>query len=111
MFLKLKNKKVFLSGLTLVVLIVVTGFYFQNKSTTHYKTPQEADNFTRFDMEAYDLIMQNYWKTTSEAELSQLFQLSLQKAENSNSLPQLATTTRAGTAQMLSLAFQNATST
>lgn len=110
MFSKLKNKR-FLSFLILLVLFVSIGFYFQKNPVAHYKTSEESDVFVRFDMEAYDLIMQNYWKKATDVELSQLFQLSLQKAENSPSLPQLATSTRAGAAQMLFSAFQNATST
>jgi C-terminal processing protease CtpA/Prc len=110
MFSKPKNKKV-VGVVVLVVLAVAVGFYFQKKPVAHYKTPEEANVYVRFDMEAYDLILQNYWKTTNETDLSQLFQLSLQKVENSAVAPTLATTTRAGAAKMLFGAFQNATST
>ena len=105
----MKNKK-FLSLLVLILFVAI-GFYLEAKPVVHYKTPQESDVFVRFDMEAYDLILQNYWKKSTEADLSQLFQLSLQKVQNSTDLPTLATSTRAGAAQMLSLAFQSATST
>jgi hypothetical protein len=104
------NKKV-IGVVVLLVLVVGVAFYFQKNPVAHYKTSQEADTFVRFDMEAYDLILANYWKKSTDADLSQLFQLSLQKAENSPDLPQLATTTRAGAAQMLFSAFQNSTST
>ena len=109
----MKSKKIFLGGLVPIVLIVGVCFVLHQKPavSAQYKTPQEQNVFVRFDMEAYDLILQNYWKTTSEADLTNLFQLSLQKAENMTAMPVLATTTRSGAAQMLAVAFANATST
>ncbi|HWP60991.1 MAG TPA: S41 family peptidase, partial [Candidatus Paceibacterota bacterium] len=70
-----------------------------------YKTPEEKnDVYVRFDMEAYDIIAAHYWQQTTDAQLSQLFQLSLEKAASTSSEP-LATQDRAGVATMLEQAF------
>jgi hypothetical protein len=76
-----------------------------------YKTPEEADVYVRFDMDIYDIIMANYWQKAPDADLSNLFQLALQKALNTQTLPELLTKDRAGTAHMLSVAMGAATST
>src|SRR5579859_3890362 len=81
-----------------------------------YKTQEETDNiYVRFDMEAYDQIVANYWQQVKDSDLSQLHQLSLQKALTVGGLPpaaaSLPTQDRAGTAKMLYSAFQAATST
>jgi hypothetical protein len=68
-----------------------------------YATPEESDPYVRFDMEAYDSIMKNYWKKVSEADLAQLFQQSVAKA-SSSSTP-LTSSDRKGTAKMLSVAL------
>ncbi len=101
----------FFVGIVLVIIFGSAGIYFWQKPAVYYKTPQEANTFVRFDMEAYDLILQNYWQKAGEADLAKLFQLSLQKADNLSDLPNLATSTRSGTAQMFFSTFQNATST
>ncbi len=104
------NKKIF-SFVIVLILVIFVGFYMQKNQIIHYKTPQESDIFVRFDMEGYDLIFQNYWKKMTDAELSYLFQLSVQKALGAPDLPALATTTRSGTAEMLATVFRNATTT
>ncbi len=97
--------------LAIVVAVVGAGYWHAHSvSNAQYKTQAERDPYVRFDMEAFDAIKQNYWKQTTDADLSQLFQLSLQKAENDPSVPALATTTRTATADMLESAMQNATS-
>ncbi len=73
-----------------------------------YKTPEEADAFVRFEMEAYDKILQNYWSKTNDGELSELFRLSLAKAASTSpDLIILPTKDRAGTAKMLATQFAN----
>ena len=74
-----------------------------------YKTAAEADQYVRFDMEAYDLIQTNYWETMPDATLSDFFKKSLDKATGGSAT--LATSTREGTADMLAAAFKAATST
>lgn len=75
------------------------------------KTPQEADNvYVRFDMEAYDDIAANYWQQVNDAQLAQLFQLSLEKAASTSSEP-LATSTRDAVVQMLAQAFSGLSTT
>ncbi|MBI5134498.1 MAG: DnaJ domain-containing protein [Candidatus Taylorbacteria bacterium] len=76
-----------------------------------YKTEAEKDLFVRFVMEGYDSIMENYWAKTSEKDLANHFQLSLQKAQNSILMPVLANISRSGTAAMIEAALSAATST
>ncbi|HVY54970.1 MAG TPA: hypothetical protein VHC46_04355, partial [Thermodesulfobacteriota bacterium] len=76
-----------------------------------YKTPEESDPYVRFGMEAYDKIRENYWASTTEEQVADHFQLSLQKALNSPVVPLLATRNRVGTAEMLKTAIDAATST
>ena len=67
-------------------------------------TPEEAKSvYVRFDMEAYDLIKQNYWNVMSDADLATLFQAAAGKVTGkTQSLP---TEDRVGTAQMLFATF------
>ena len=75
---------------------------------TQYQTSEEASNvYVRFDMEAYDTILSNFWKQATDVDMASLFQLSLEKAVGTTSEP-LATSTRAGTAAMLGVAFDKA---
>ncbi|HVM73794.1 MAG TPA: S41 family peptidase, partial [Candidatus Paceibacterota bacterium] len=85
-------------------------------ATAAYQTPAEAsDVYVRFDMEAYDAIVKNYWQTPSDADVSQLFLASTQKALSlfgvSSASTTLATPDRAGTTAMLEHAFSYATTT
>jgi hypothetical protein len=114
--------KVAITVLLLVLISIMAGGYYWY-STDHaaapsvkvtYKTPQEAASvYVRFDMEAYDSIVTNYWQTPSDADMAQLFQQSVQKAASLEGFPSasttLATTTRAGTAAMLGDLFSSAT--
>ena len=73
-------------------------------SSVMYKTIEEKENiFVRFDMEAYDIIQNNYWKKSTDAEMAELFQMSFTKAASST-LGQV-TKDRAGTAKMLKEGF------
>lgn len=106
--------KKILSILILAGLLAGGGYYFYfekigtTTSVSNYKTPEEADPFVRFGMEAFDSIQKNYWDETKNYNLPTIFKLSLEKASGA---PQnLASTTREATAQMFALAFQSATS-
>ena len=73
-----------------------------------YKTPEEAaDVYVRFDMEAYDTMLANFWKQAGDTDMAQLFEKSVQKATNSTDVT-LASSTRSGTATMLAAAFKKA---
>ena len=61
-----------------------------------YKTPQEANVFVRFDMEVFDIIEREYWQKTAEADLVELFRLSLAKAEGTTTNEILPSRDRAG---------------
>ena len=111
-------KSILKRTLVVIVAILVLGggayIYAHRASNTGetFKTPEEkGDVYVRFVMEAYDSIKENYWELATDQGLAGHFQLSLQKAENSLTLPALSTTTRAGVAEMLSRAFSSATST
>jgi len=105
-----KKKKI---ALLVIVILIAGGFcfwYFHRAPTAQYKTEAEKDVFVRFEMEAYDDISQNYWKLATSSDFAQLFQLSLQKAENSNVPPILTSEDRTGVADMFLSAFKIATS-
>lgn len=74
-----------------------------------YKTPQEADDYVRFDMEVYDKVVQNYFVKPSDLKLPELFRLSAAKASSSS--PALLSNDRDGTAQMLAGVFASTTDT
>ncbi len=99
---------------SLIVLIVLAvlagggGWYaymrFTPSAAAQYKTPEEAANvYVRFDMEAFDTIMAQYWQSGKESDLASLYQLALAKVENTNET--LPSDDRAGVAQMLAAAF------
>jgi hypothetical protein len=108
------------SRLTAILLILLTltgsagGYYWKHahatqKITANYQTPEEADPYVRFDMEAYDSIMKNYWQKPTEEGLAQFFQLSLQKAANI-STSTMSSSNRTGVAKMLAAQFKTMTS-
>ena len=72
-----------------------------------YKTPEESDQYVRFVMEAYDLIQKNYWQKTTDADLSQHFELSIQKAAATTTMR--TSPDRTGVANLILRAFQGAT--
>ncbi|MFH1780446.1 MAG: S41 family peptidase [Candidatus Nealsonbacteria bacterium] len=118
-----KKPKLVIKKITLIFIAVIAGvllldagvvYHWRTHSVVikkeQYKTPEEVDALVRFNMEAYDSILQNYWKKVSDEDLAILFQLSLQKAQNSSEVPLLTTKDRAGTAQMLATVLKTATS-
>ena len=64
-------------------------------------------------MEAYDLIVKNYWQTPTDPAMAQLFQSSLVKALSLMNIDDASTTLptadRSGTAELLANAFTYAT--
>ena len=101
--------------LVLVVVLAVGGsiyFYVQKhppievKIVPTYKTAEEADAYVRFVMEAYDLIQKNYWQKISDADLSQHFELSIQKSAATTTTS--ATKDRAGIAKFLMAVIRSA---
>ncbi len=100
--------------ITLLVFLAIGGiWYYGGKnlpaSVSSYKTPEEQDLYVRFGMEAFDSIKENYWAETTRYDLPTIFKLSLEKASGQTFT--LASSTRDGVAQMLSLAVSNATTT
>ncbi|MDE1965750.1 MAG: hypothetical protein KGI41_00710 [Patescibacteria group bacterium] len=94
----------------LILALVALGVYVRYSGTAaRYATPQEADPYVRFDMEAFDSILANYWMPHDKYDLSRIFDLSAEKVTG-GTFP-LATSTRAATAAMLAKAFSAATST
>ena len=109
------------SGVAIFLVIVVLSgagvYWWQGRNATEvaaasqFKTPQEQSNvYVRFDMEAYDAIASQYWQEASDAQLAQLFQLSVSKAAGVATEP-LATSTRTAVAQMLGSAFSGLSTT
>ncbi len=105
-------KKIFLF-FVVIAIIGSGGYYYLIRHTriepVSYKTPEEADVFVRFGMEAFDSITSNYWDETTHYSLPTVFKLSLEKAANSTF--DLSSTTREGTSKMLAAAMSKATST
>ncbi len=78
----------------------------QPPAAAEYKTPEEADIYVRFDMEAYDIMLANFWKKATDADVADLFRLSLAKAASTSpDAITLETSDRAGTAKMLAAAM------
>lgn len=111
------NRKIILAGIIYITLIG-SVFYFRvyhksdesiAKLDTKFQTPEESDKYVRFDMEVYDKISKIYWMKATDAELSSLFQLSIEKASGVPGT--LLTKDRSGTAKMLAGAFSLATTT
>lgn len=101
-----------------VVALGGSGFWYVHAKTgvaaavaAQYKTPEEAASvYVRFDMEAYDSILTNYWQKVKESDLAQLYQLSVEKASGQSTVT-LLSQDRAGVAKMLATVFATATST
>ncbi len=100
----------------ILVLLVIGGaagayvfFAHAAKASPKYQTPEESDAYVRFDMEAYDKILANYWMKPSDLNLPELYRLALSKtASTTETLP---SSDRTGVAKMLGAAFKTATST
>lgn len=98
----------------IIVGVIAGGAYykkgdFKKSEKVVYKTPYEADEFVRFDMEAYDSILQNYWAPHSQYDLNNFFKLAVEKVAGGQYV--LSSTTREAVAQMLATAMKTATST
>ena len=119
-----RRKRGLIEAIIVIIMVALIGGYFWYSqiyttapaAAPAYKTSAEASNvYVRFDMEAYDSIMKNYWQTPTDAAMSQLYQSSLSKALSlmniTDASTTLATTDRAGTAEMLNNAFSFATTT
>ncbi len=96
----------FLRYVPLLMLFAFSGAAFAWQQThaapiAQYATPEEADKYVRFDMEAYDLIEEHYVLDVPEADLSRWFLLSMQNVTGSTTLS-LSTSTRSGVAKLLS---------
>ncbi|MSU74777.1 hypothetical protein EXS57_03310 [Candidatus Kaiserbacteria bacterium] len=112
----LGKKRIFVLLIFLATVLGAEGYYFHFHTTPKvmYQTPQEADVYVRFMMEAYDTIDTNFWikpggfAQFSSLELPQLFQLAVQKE---GSTATLSAVTRTGTAALLADALATATST
>jgi len=116
--MKLSRKWLFIgAGIFIFAALVAGGSIYRWSpgpaavAVAQYQTPEEADPYVRFGMEAYDIVAKNYWQKAPDADMAQLFQLALQKVLNSTELPALTTRDRAGTAKMLAAGFNTATST
>jgi hypothetical protein len=109
--MKLFFKRLLIGVLTIAAITGIAA-YASKKSVAPvtYKIPEEKNAYVRFDMEAFDKIIQNYWAKTDEKGLSEHFQASLQKALNTPVVPVLKTHDRAGAAKMLAGAMDTATS-
>lgn len=98
------------------LLVVSFGHYvyknsFAQEEKVSYKTQEEKDVYVRFVMEVYDSIKDNYWLKTSDENLSKYFQMSVQKATNQATVPELVSNDREGVAKMVSGALSSLTST
>lgn len=109
-FKRLPKKFSFVVGIIVIFAILTGGVFFlvnyKNRtegSQIFYASKEEKkDIYVRFSMEAYDSILVNFWEKMSDAELSQLYRMSLAKAKGvSVDTVVLPTNDRAGTASML----------
>ena len=119
--MRMRRLTKFIIGLVVLVILLACagGYYWYAKhhawsstaAAAAYKTTAEAESiYVRFDMEAYDLIAANYWKTPGDADMSGLFQQSVEKAltlDGFAATTTLTTNDRAGTAGMLANVFSS----
>ncbi|MCF7844063.1 hypothetical protein K9M47_04210 [Candidatus Gracilibacteria bacterium] len=106
------TRKIFLLkvgvGVCITILVSSSGYYaykyFSEEKTevAVYQTPEEKDVYVRFVMEVYDSISKNYWAKVGDEDMAKLFQLSVQKATNQATLPELITNNREGVSKMIS---------
>lgn len=93
----------------LVVIVVLASigysYFYKSEGKTKYQTKYEqASVYTRFNMEIFDKIVENYWQKVSEPDLAKLYQLVFAKAASSTPI-ELSSATREGVAEMLSQGF------
>lgn len=81
---KILNRKIFVKLLILIIVFTVGLGLGREYFTKNQVTSQTEKNTTRaFIGEIYDKIKENYWNNISEAELLDLFKLSMEKAGRS----------------------------
>lgn len=99
-------RKIWIPLVAVAVLASIGYSYFYKPAgAVDYKTKYEQVNvYTRFDMEIFDKIVENYWQKVSEPDLVKLYQLAFAKAASSTE-PNLPSATREGVAEMLSQGF------
>lgn len=104
-------KGYFLKIVLLIIVVAILGaggWYAYTQidwsEVSEFKTPEETNIFVHFDMEVFDIILDNYWQKASEADLAEFFQLSLMNAASTTS-EILLTKDRAGTAKMIDAAI------
>ena len=109
-----KSWNILFAVFALVIVVPSFSYYFisNNKKvaeikTDTYQTKEEQDVYVRFEMEAYDSITKNYWYKMNNDEMAMLFQLSLQKASTSITIPTPITKDRKGVAGMMFTVFSN----
>ena len=99
--------------LSISLVIIAAGYggtqWYQQTQTAAasaaFQTQEEAENvYVRFDLEIFDIIMEDYWQVADEAELAELYRRALAKVLNSEDVT-LPTPDRAGVAAMLHGAF------
>lgn len=97
-----------------VFLLAVAGgfYYYQGHRIQFEKLVTETDDtekYVKFNMEVYDKISKIYWNKSSDADLSNLFKLSIDKVFGTSTI--LTSQDRVGTENMIRLALTNATTT
>ncbi|MEK7186818.1 MAG: hypothetical protein AAB690_00645, partial [Patescibacteria group bacterium] len=94
------KKTLFFSFLVLIIAGLAFWFLF-DKNDSLYKTKYEKESVqVRFDMEIFDKILENYWQKVEEADLAELFRLSLAKAASTTEIT-LVSKDRAGLAKTI----------
>ncbi|MEI8328058.1 MAG: S41 family peptidase [Candidatus Taylorbacteria bacterium] len=83
MKIKKNQELIIFIGVILVVLAISAFFLFSNTNIGSLsKSAPTDETYVKFDMEAYDKILKNYWmpkKMMSDTQLSEIFRLSVQK--------------------------------
>lgn len=96
--------------IAVILNIAATGYWtYYNRpvpSVAEFKNP---DEYVQFDLDVYDIIAKNYWQKPSDADMSTLFLLSLEKSSGKADIA-LPSANRAGVLQILTSAMQNASS-
>jgi len=100
----MKFLKKILISVIVVIAVVGVGYSFFNKSGSDASVVADAP--TRFNMEIFDKIVENYWQKVNEPDLAKLYQLAFAKAASSTPLD-LSNATRDGVAEMLSRGFSD----
>lgn len=102
------KKRIFL---VIIVLVASAGLYYSQKAKAPVAKVFENvnDKYVNFELEVYDKISKTYWNKTTDADLSGLFKLSVDKVTSSST--SLYTQDRNGVKEMLYKVFAYATTT